>query len=217
MKKTSSAFYAGAAFLIALASFLYAWKFIIPNYSENKATLANLESEIGDANKKLESLKTAKNTLDQLGELPDQLFVSIPEDKDMPNLITELEALAGKYKIVIPAIQVSDGGTQSSSGNTASAATGTTANAASPNAVSISFAVDGSFEELSGLISSLEKDIRFVNIKSASISAGEEGSLALSLELEAFKRNTGVATSSTSASPDASSATSSTNNINTSE
>lgn len=205
MKKSTGPFYAGVAFLISLASFLYAWKLIIPKYNENKVALATIDSEIGSASKKLESLKTASKTLASLGEIPEQLSLAVPEDKDMPNLITELEALAAKNNIIIPAIQVTEG---SGSG------TGT-----SNNGVSVSFAVSGSFEEINNLIASLEKDIRFMNIKSVSISSGDEGSMSLSLQLEAYKRGAKaeVTAGTSSASTPASTSSNTGANINAAE
>jgi Tfp pilus assembly protein PilO len=185
MKKSSSAFYAGLAFLLSLAAFIYAWKFIIPSYHNNKVALATMENEIDSANKKLESLEQAKKTLDQLGDLPDQLFIAVPEDKDMPNLITELEALAKKHNIVIPSMQITDGTAASAAGGAAGTAV---VQSSGQDSISISFSVTGSFDELGGLINSLEKDIRFMNIKSVSLSSAEEGGMGLSVQLEAYKR-----------------------------
>lgn len=193
-KKNNSGFYAGITVLIAVSSFLYTWKFIIPKFSENKAKSVALETDISSASKKLDSLKKAQTTLTQLGDIPTQLSVSVPEDKDMPNLITELEAVAAKYKMVLPTISASDG-------SDASGATDTSASAASGNSVMISISVPGSFDDIKGFIADLEKDVRFMNIKSISISSSQDekgvSNMSVALQIEAYKRGATV----TSAAP----------------
>lgn len=179
--KNNSTFYAGITVLIVVASFLYTWKFIIPKLTENKAMSAQLESDISSATKKLESLKKTQTTLTQLGDIPTQLSVSVPEDKDMPNLITELEAVAAKYKIVLPTISVDDGGVSASASG----------------AVTIGISAQGSFDDVKGLIADLEKDIRFMNIKSVSMSMQQDDSgsstMSVALQIEAYKRTSAAA------------------------
>lgn len=186
MKKKSNA--SAAAFfavLIVGGLFYYTWKFIIPTYSQNRAESVALDTSIADANKKLESLKKAQTTLTQLGDIPEKLSVSVPEDKDMPNLITELEAVAAKHGMILPSIAVSEG--------TASAqSTGTESASSSSKSVTISIASPGSFENISAFITDLENDIRFMNIKSVSISTTMDSSgassMTLALQIEAYKR-----------------------------
>ncbi len=201
MKKSNSAFYAGVTFLIVVASFLYSWKFIIPKYHENQIASTQLDSEISGADKQLESLKKAQSTLTQLGDIPHQLTLAVPEDKDMPNLITELEAVAAKYNIILPAIAVSDG-----SGASADAAAGTVSTVAG-NTISFSFSLPGSFDDLHGLIGAFEKDIRFMNIKSVSISTSTDSkgasSLSVSMQIEAYKRGASAAAAPTASVPTA--------------
>jgi Tfp pilus assembly protein PilO len=128
--------------------------------------------------------------------------VAVPGDKDSPNLITELEAMALKYKIIIPAIQIADGSKAAASATSAT-------ESASANAVSVSIAINGSFENLNAFVASIEKDIRFMNIKSLSITSNEEdpNKMSLTLQIEAYKRPAAVLTpapkSSTSAAANA--------------
>jgi len=184
-KNNNSIFYAGVTVVIVAASFFYTWKSIIPKLSENKAKSAQLDINISSATLKLDSLKKAQTTLTQLGDIPTQLSVSVPEDKDMPNLITELEAVASKYKIVLPTITVTDGAS-------VAAVVGTDTPAASTNTVIIGLSAPGSFESIQSFIADLEKDIRFMNIKSATISSTEDEKgatiMSLSLQIEAYKR-----------------------------
>ncbi|MDD4877134.1 MAG: type 4a pilus biogenesis protein PilO [Dehalococcoidales bacterium] len=191
-KKSNNAFYAGVTVIIVISSFLYTWKFIIPKFSDNKSKSAQLDVDISSASKKLDSLKKAQTTLTQLGDIPTQLSVAVPEDKDMPNLITELEAIAAKYKIVLPTISVNDSGAAAAGSLASSTPT-------SPNAVTIDISAPGSFEGITGLIADLEKDIRFMNIKTVSITSTKDDTgtiiTSVSLQIEAYKRGASAAAS----------------------
>ena len=194
-KKTNSALFAAITVIIVGASFFYTWKMIIPKYSEDRAKSASLDASIADANKKLDSLKKAQTTLTQLGDIPTQLSVAVPESKDMPNLITELEAIATKNGMIFPTIAVAD-----NSAATATPASGTTPVAATStgNSITISIAAPGSFDKITSLISDLEKDIRFMNIKNVSISSSTDdkgvNTMNVSLQIEAYKRTSVAST-----------------------
>jgi Tfp pilus assembly protein PilO len=177
--------------MIALASFIYCWKSIIPDYQKNQEALAKTNKEIELSKAKLESLQNTKNSLAQLGDIVDRLFISVPADKDTPNLITELEAIATKSETVIPSIQISE------------AAPSKDTKAPAKNAISVSFSVNGTYENLNKMITALEKDIRFTNIKSLTYSVTPDAkTTSLALQLEVYKRDASVivSTSSTSAS-----------------
>lgn len=191
-KNNNGIIYAAVTVVLVVASFLYTWKSIIPKFSENKAKSAQLDIDISSASTKLDSLKKAQTTLTQLGDIPTQLSVSVPADKDMPNLITELEAVAAKYKIVLPTITVTDGGAASAASAATTAAPTTTSSTAAGSIVDIGLSAPGSFENIQAFIADLEKDIRFMNIKSVSITSAKDEKgvnvTSVSLQIEAYKR-----------------------------
>ncbi len=193
MKRSNSGFYGLLAVLIAVASFVYCWKQIIPAYQKNQEQVAKVNKEIELSKVKLESLQTTKNSLDQLGDIVNRLFIAIPSDKDTPNLITELEAIAAKSETIIPSIQIASAAAQAPASGAA---------AATPkNAVSVSFSVNGTFENLNKMITALEKDIRFTNIKSLTYSVSSDGkTTSLALQFEVYKRESSAVTASSTAS-----------------
>ena len=179
MKNRKSTMYGTVAFLLTVSAFLVCWKFIVPDYQKNQEEIAQVEEEIKQAKTKLESLKVTQKSLEEIGTLADDLLVAVPGDVDAPNLITELEALTAKHNTIIPSIQISNSSSFTSGG--------------SSNAVDVSFSVSGSFADMNSIVTSLEKDIRFMNIQSLSLSAGGEeagasGAMSLSVELTAYKR-----------------------------
>lgn len=180
----SKGFYATMAVLLTVASFIYAWKFIIPSYQKNLEAIAKTNKEIELAKAKLESLQKTKTSLDQLGDIVDRLFIAVPADKNTPDLITELEAIATKSETIIPSIQIAD-----SSAPTAGAAPVAGAPVALPNAIAVSFSVNGTYENLNKMITALEKDIRFTNIKSLTFGASDDKkTISLAVQLEVYKR-----------------------------
>lgn len=185
-KANNSSFWGAMAFLITVASFVVAWKFIIPSYQENQQQSAQLDVDIKYAKAKLNSLNTTKASLSKLGDTVNKILVSIPADKDAPNLISELEVIANTYSVTIPTIQISDAAspTDAASGL---ATTGTN------NKVGVAFTVNGSYDNLSQMISALENDIRFMNITSMSLGKVQtkDGSssddMTLTVQLSAYK------------------------------
>jgi Tfp pilus assembly protein PilO len=186
MKKNNSGLMAALTFLIVVASFIFTWRFVIPDYTSKKQAIAQTDLEITNEQAKFDSLNTTKASLNQLGDLVNQMLVAVPSDKDAPNLITELEAIASKHNTTIPSINIVD----------SASAAGTASSSSSP--VTISFAVCGAFDDMHTLVSALESDLRFMNIQNITLtqqaagSAGDtsscSGKLSLSLQLQAFKR-----------------------------
>jgi len=173
MQRINSTFYVISLIVIfVFASFFYSWKVIIPEYQKNKTDLRTLEQEIMSANTKLESLKVAQGDIADLGPTFDQLFVAMSKDKDEPNTISEIEAIAFANKLVVPSIQITDGSPSEE--------------LSSASAVLISFNVNGSFDDINKMTKALEDDLKFMNIKNISLSSGDTGLLA-SYQIEAYR------------------------------
>ncbi|OQA04353.1 MAG: Pilus assembly protein, PilO [bacterium ADurb.Bin400] len=111
----------------------------------------------------------------------EKLFVAIPSKADEPNLISELEAVAKKHQLIIPTISISTGDENGS----ASMSDGSTASPT--NRVRVSFSVTGNFDSLSQFVASVEKDLRFSNIKNINIAASED-EMSLSLSIDVYMR-----------------------------
>ncbi len=199
------------AVLLTTAVVVLAWKMVLPAYFSHKNTLVAMESEISAIGAKIDSLKKTSNDLASIKSTTDQLLVAVPGDSDEPDLIAELEAIGIKNNVVIPAIDISASETlqngsmptasATASGNTSAASQGeegttTAATAAIP--ITVSFTVEGSFEDLNNLIVSLEKSIRYMNIKNLTYSAdSESGELSLAIQLEAYSRDNSTSAGAT--------------------
>jgi Tfp pilus assembly protein PilO len=173
MQRSNSSFYVISMIVVfAVASFFYSWKVIIPEYQKNKTELKKLDQEIVSANAKLESLRVAKKDIDELGPIFDQLFVAMPKDKDEANVISEIEAIAYTNNLAVPSIQIADSSSAKGDANV--------------SAITISFNVSGSFESIDKMTKALENDLKFMNIKSVSLSLSDTG-LSASYQIEAYK------------------------------
>ncbi len=179
MNKSNSGFYTFLAILIAGISFFYSWKTILPKYQKTNREILTIENQTNAAKSKLSSLGKAKTDLDQLSDIVDKLFIAVPEGKDTPNLLTELEFLLTQLKLQVPTIQISGSDSVASAGR---------ASSTSGDTVQISFSVTGSFEQLNSLVLFLERDVRFMNIKSVSFASADSSDLSMSLQIEAYKR-----------------------------
>lgn len=179
MHRSNSSFYRVALIIVlSLASFFFSWKTIIPQYKANEIALKKVELETVSAAAKLDSLRVAKKDIEDIGPVFNQLFVAIPSDLDEPNAISEIEAIASANKLFVPSIQIVEGG-----------ATGTTSVSpisASASAVTISFAVQGSFEDVSKMTKALENDLKFMNIASITLTPNGAG-VSTSYQIEAYR------------------------------
>ena len=193
MKKNNSALSAFLCVLIVVASFVFTWKFILPDYTLKQQEITQTNQDISIAQAKYNSLNQTKTSLNQLGDLVNQMLVAVPSDKDTPNLISELEAVAAKNSMTIPSINIA---AAPASGSTTT--TTTTTLAGVPNSEKVSIAVCGSFASVHALISSLETDLRFMDVESVTLTqeAADSGSggdscadqTALSIQLKVYER-----------------------------
>lgn len=170
------------ALILIIGLFVLSWMVFIPNYSDNKTQLDSLNSEIDGAKAKMDSLDSSKSQLAGIDDIVKQIFVAVPNDLDEEDLLPELEAIAAKNGLILPSISISIGvAGQSSSSPTSGFTAGTP--------LSISFSVNGTFEQLQGFVSGLESSVKFMNIKTMSYSVNDQDkTIGLSLQVEAYSR-----------------------------
>jgi Tfp pilus assembly protein PilO len=154
--------------VIVIGCFWYASKTIVPAYTENASAISTIEAANKANQAKLTAYKSAKTSLDSAKSTIEDINVAIPEDKDVPNLISELEQMAKRYGTNLPSIQMSDAG-----GST----------------VNISFAISGSIDGMQGFVKDVEADLKYFNIKSLTASSSPDG-MSMSLQVETYKRQT---------------------------
>ncbi len=151
----------------------------MPSYAANSEKLQILDMEITNAQAKLDSLDKVRNDLSSIDSTFEKISVAIPEGADEPNLITELEAIAVKNGIVLPSVSVS-----TESADNGDYEEGESQAYGVP--ISISFSVNGSFDNLNQFVADLEKSIKFLNITDLNYAYAEDGSISLSLVISAY-------------------------------
>jgi len=169
MRKFSNEnFQAICAILISIAALIVCWEVALPAYAKNISDRDKYQADFEAAKLKLTSVSTNANKLSASGasEVVDQLKIAIPTDKDLPNLITELEAIAKNEGMFIPAPSIADG---------------------ADNTVTISFGISGTLEEIESFMTTIQKDLRFFNIKTINMSVAKD-IINMSLSIEAYKR-----------------------------
>jgi len=163
--KSNSQILIAMAVLITAACFWFSWKSIIPQYQTNKATLDTIKQQNVVNDQKVKSYNKAKETLDGAKSTVEDLKVAIPEDKDIPNLISELEKIASAYGTYIPSIQITDSGSTT---------------------MTVAFSITGSITGMGKFIKDLENDLKVFNLKSITATPAAEG-MQLSLQIETYK------------------------------
>ncbi|MEI7792052.1 MAG: type 4a pilus biogenesis protein PilO [Candidatus Berkelbacteria bacterium] len=167
-KFNNERFQAVCAVFIAIAAIVVCWQYALPSYNKNVSDQAKYKADVAAADIKLASVKKNEKVFNdsQTSATINLLNIAIPEDKDLPNLITELEAIATNHGMFIPAPSITDG---------------------TDNTVMISFGISGTLQELTDFMTTIQKDLRFFNIKSVSMSTSKD-IVNMSLSIEAYKR-----------------------------
>ena len=185
-KNDNSTVLNSVAVILTILVLVVTWKLILPNYVSNRAETLSLENQIINAQAKIDALDQTSSELSGMDNVYKAITVAVSDDADEANLISELEAIALKNSIVLPAISISRVDPNTTSVQTADSTVLAVPTSASP--ITISINVNGSFEQLNGLVSALEKSVKFMNIKSLNYSAGEGSTLSLALQIEAYSR-----------------------------
>jgi Tfp pilus assembly protein PilO len=170
MNKKSDNYIVLTSITILLICFIFSWQMLLPRYKDNKQNLDSVQKELTAATDRLNSLKNAKATLNTLGTVVDKMLVAVPANPDIPNLISELEAIAVRNRAYIPSIEVTNKEESADGGS-----------------VELAFSVTGNYSDIHNFITGLEQDMRYMNIKSATISSSGS-SMTLGLTVEAFYR-----------------------------
>lgn len=181
MKSSNSSLLLIAATLIVALILIISWKILLPDYFQNKSRLILLNNEVSDSKQKLDSIQKAKADLTSIATIKDKIFVAMPEDEDSGNTIAELESICLKNNLVLAGIDLS-------SADNSALASEDTEQGALASKTRISFSVSGDFVQLSNLIASLEKSIKFMDIISMNLGTDDEGKYNLSLQLDVLKK-----------------------------
>jgi len=182
MRKTNNHFFSGfLAIFIAILAFLAVWLWLMPSYQETSLAVSKTNYEVDAAKEKLDSLKVAKTTIDSLGPIVGQMLVAVPPKKDTEGIITSLESIATLNKTYIPSFQISE--------PTSSKVVGDKGSEGASNIVTVSFSVQGSFNNLMGFVGSVEKDLKFFNVNGITLTSSKDNGLTMTLQLNAYKQN----------------------------
>lgn len=184
MSHQGSKSYSAAAVFFTIILFIVAWKLILPGYAGSQAKIAQLDAEIDQATSKKEQLDAARQSLASIDSAYKAITVSVSEDSDEPNIISELESIALKNGLVLPSIAISAGAEAP-----ASSEDGQMADATSGQPIGVSVSVTGTYDQLSAFVAALEKSVKFMNIQSLNYGVSEEdGSISLSMLINAYSR-----------------------------
>ena len=161
MRRNSNSYHLLLALIVVAACFYYSSTKLVPKYRDDRAKLALIQLELKAINNKKASLQNAKQSIEELGDIVDKMLVAVPQDKDAPNLVAELEAIAIKYQVQLPSIQILDSATGGTDGLTSE----------SDNVIPVALTINGSFSDVQQFVEAVETDIRFMNIKGLTLSS----------------------------------------------
>lgn len=160
--------------ILAVIVFIVAYQLLMPSIVENSAKISARNNDIQLAQEKIDSISTAKNTMSKFSDVVNNLLIAVPDSVDAPDLITEIEAIAGQNQVALPSMSPpADINSAKNSG-----AAGLTVN----------IAIAGGFQNINNFINALETSIRFSKITSLTISTSQEGALAATISFDVYDR-----------------------------
>jgi len=175
-KKDSGIFLPSITLIIAIAGFIFGIKFLMPSIIDNQAKISAANEDIAAAQAKLDSIATANSTMTKLSDLVNNLLIAVPDNIDSPDLIAEIETIAGQNQVGMPSLTPPKAIDSTSAAN------------AGKSGLSVSVVVTGSFSNINNFISALESSIRFSKITSLTISSAVEGALSTTISFDVYSR-----------------------------
>ena len=160
--------------ILAIIIFIVGYQVLMPSIVENSAKVIAYNSDIQLAQEKIDSISVAKSTMSKFSDVVNNLLIAVPDSVDAPDLITEIEVIAGQNQVALPSISPPTDINSSKSSGT--------------SGLTVNIAIAGGFQNISNFVNSLETSIRFSKISSLTISTSQEGALAATISFDVYKR-----------------------------
>lgn len=177
--------------------------FVLPLWDSVKTAkreIKDSESELATLNELLAKTKIIKDSYEQVKSQAEKVFISLPKEKDLPDLMVQFESLAAVHGLVLESIGFGDFEKEQSAGNQpvrfadgeseeqSSSAMAQPLMSASPvfRSLPVNLTVSGSYAALKKYVSGLEENIRSMNVQSIGLSGTSGGSDELSTNKDNF-------------------------------
>ncbi|OGE74066.1 MAG: hypothetical protein A3I07_01295 [Candidatus Doudnabacteria bacterium RIFCSPLOWO2_02_FULL_42_9] len=163
MSIQSKSLYAIILTLACLASGYYLYNTVWPNYSSQQMALNLAQTENQQLQDTLDSTKDFIEKYNQQASNPSNIDQFLPaKEPDVPNLLANIESLAGQSAIVLSEIQIVDSATKISA-----------VNAVQP--VGISFSASGTYPQLKDFITKIQLHLRLMDVTNITLAANNLG------------------------------------------
>lgn len=197
--------------IITLASLLLTlalvFIFIDPLWSSAKilrSEIARQQADLNKINELLEKTQKLDQELASLEEESQRIFLALPEEKDVPNLLIQFEALALNNGLLLESINFGDfESTQESSKvkakeieeeDSVSSVRSSTKKKIALRKIPVEISINGSYSAFKKYLVDLEKSVRSMNVNSIKLLTGAEGEEAsiLTSAIGIFEFNLGL-------------------------
>lgn len=165
-----------------------------------KREIKDSESELATLNELLAKTKIIKDSYEQVKSQAEKVFISLPKEKDLPDLMVQFESLAAVHGLVLESIGFGDFekgqsavsqpvrfADEKSEEQSSSAMAQPLMSASSVfRSLPVNLTVSGSYAALKKYVSGLEENIRSMNVQSIGLSGTSGGSNELSTNKDNF-------------------------------
>lgn len=170
------------AFSIVIAAAILAMFFFGQRQIETRVTvIEKLSADVEIQENRLKELKKLEAEYQELLPLINKVKNVLPEQKQQAEIIAQIAKLATQSNL-----KVNDLSFQATSGLPGPITQTENVAVGGIKTMPVTFEIDGSFEQLQSLLQKFEKQERFMQVRSLSISRGEGGNLAVGVQLVVF-------------------------------
>lgn len=174
-------------FLILVAIAIISWQFVWPAYGvikDSRAELATWETKLNDANASKEKLKTLEDKYNKMGDDALKVLAALPTDKDIPELLVEMEALTSKSGLVLNSIVFG----QADSGSAKSLSQKNKEEPKDYKTLRVDATMAGDMASLGKFLEGSEKSLRLMDVKKVNFStkSAETALNSISVSLDVY-------------------------------
>lgn len=177
--------------------------FVLPLWDSVKATkreIKNSQSELATLNELLAKTNNRKENYEQVKSQAEKVFISLPKEKDLPDLMVQFESLAASHGLILESIGFGDFEkgqsavsqpvrfVEGESEEQPSSATTQPLISDRPvfRSLPVNLTVSGNYAALKKYVSGLETNIRSMNVQSISLGGIGSGGNELSTNKDSF-------------------------------
>lgn len=164
----------GISLVLVIALLYLCSQLLAPNLKKSRTEVATLKSDAQLAQAKVDSFPNAESQVQNLKDTIDRINLAVPAGRDVPSVLTSVEAIAVKNSVGLKSTQLK---AVDSSG------------IGLGNSLAFSVNIITDYPHLVTFIQDIENNLRLMKVDTLSITPADQNSLNVSMDVETYSRD----------------------------